>query len=138
MGELHLALFKLLIAVFEHSYTRIIETLNTPRSITLLRRLLLITCFPGCFGSDEQVSDLGLPIWAYLQEEISDNGIVATESGFGDPRWRTVRDVFETLVTGLIVKVTYPPADEYRSWPKGEQDEHSALDAEASIRRVLI
>ena len=137
VGETHLALFKLLIAVFEHSYTRIIETLNTPRSITLLRRLLLITCFPGCFGSDEQVSDLGLPIWAYLQEEISDNGIVATESGFGDPRWATVREVFEALVTGLIVKATYPPDDDYRSWPKGEQRTGLSRRMPSARRRSL-
>lgn len=113
------AFFKLLIAVFEHSYTAVIASLTSPRSITLLQRLLLITLFPGYHGQDETVSTLGLPIWSYLQEEIADNGIVASQSGFGDPRWTTVKDVFEALVTGLRGKIQFPPDDEYRSWPKG-------------------
>lgn len=119
VDEVTLALFKLTIAIFEHSYTKLIEQLTAPRSITLLQRLLLITCFPGYFAQDESVSDLGLPIWAYIQEEIADNGIIATESGFGDPRWPTVKDVFEALCTGLLRKVEYPPESEYSSWPKG-------------------
>jgi hypothetical protein len=97
----------------------IVEELQSSRSIILLQRLLMLTCFPGYHASDEQVSDLGLPIWAYVQEEVSDNGIVATESGFGDPRWTTVREVFEALVGGLRVKVEYPPDAEYQAWPKG-------------------
>lgn len=114
-----LALFKLLVAVFEHSYTVIIAELQTQRTIALLRRLLLLTCFPGFHASDEQVSDLGLPIWSYVQEEISDNGIVATASGFGDARWATVKEVFEALVRGLQVKAQYPEDDEFVTWPKG-------------------
>lgn len=116
-----MALFKLLVAAFEHSYTLIIEELQTQRTITLLQRLLLLTCFSGYHSSDEQVSDLGLPIWAYVQEEVSDNGIVATQSGFGDPRWSTVKDVFEALVLGLKTKVQYPTDDEFSTWPKGVQ-----------------
>lgn len=114
-----LALFKLLIAVFEHSYTTIVGQLSTPRSIALLQRLLLITCFPGHHDLDEQVSDMGLPIWSYLQEEIADNGVVATSSGHGDPRWPIVKEVFDALVSGLKVKVTFPEDREFQSWPAG-------------------
>lgn len=118
--EIAIALFKLIAAVFEHSYTDIVETIAMPRSIRLLQRLLLLTCFPGYHGVDEQFSEVGLPIWSYLQEEISDNGIVATQSGFGDPRWPVVKDVFGALVDGLLRKIELPPADELRSWPKGK------------------
>ena len=120
MSEIAQALFKLLVAIFEHSYTSIVGSLAAPRSITFLQRLILLTSFPGYFGDDEQISDLGLPVWAYLQEEVTDNGIVATESGFGDPRWATVKQVFEALVDGLCRKVELPSDEEYQAWPKGE------------------
>jgi len=118
--DVTLALFKLLVAIFEHSYPTIVTELSTPRSIALLQRLLLLTCFPGFHDADEQVSDLGLPIWAYIQEEIADNGVVATTSGLGDPRWPIVKEVFDALVNGLRLKVAYPGEREYKSWPKGE------------------
>ncbi|KAK9900916.1 ARM repeat-containing protein [Cystobasidium minutum MCA 4210] len=118
VDEVTLALFKLLVAIFEHSYTVIIAELSTPRSIALLQRLLLLTCFPGYHDADEQISDIGLPIWAYLQEEIADNGVVATQSGLGDPRWPIVKDVFDALSNGLRGKVAFPEDREYDSWPK--------------------
>lgn len=118
--EVTLALFKLLVAIFEHSYTVIIAELSTPRSIALLQRLLLLTCFPGYHDADEQISDIALPIWAYLQEEIADNGVVATQSGLGDPRWPIVKEVFDALVNGLRGKVAFPEDREYESWPKGK------------------
>lgn len=119
MDEISLALFKLLVALLEHSYTQVIANLTSPQSIILLQRLHMLTCFPGYYGQDENISDLGLPIWAYLQEEITDNGIVATQSGFGDPRWATVKEVFDTLVEGLCRKATLPSRAEFITWPKG-------------------
>lgn len=119
VDETTLALIKLFVAVFEHSYTSIVASLSFPRSLTLLQHLLLITCFPGYFGQDESVSDLALPIWTYLSEEILDNGIIASESGLGDPRWSTAKYAFEVLVTGLRRKVERPPDPVYSGWPKG-------------------
>lgn len=87
----------------------------------MLQRLLLVTCFPGYHGIDEHISDIALPIWAYLQEEIADNGVVATQSGLGDPRWPIVKEVFDALVTGLKTKMTFPEDGEYNSWPEGKQ-----------------
>lgn len=130
MDEVSLALFKLLVALFEHSYTTIIEKLSSPRSIALLQRLLLVTCFPGYHDADEQISDIGLPIWAYLQEEIADNGVVATQSGLGDSRWPIVKEVFDALVDGLRRKVALPEDGEYASWPAGE--------ARTCMRRVIL
>lgn len=119
MDNIPLALFKLLVAAFEHSYAQVVTDLQSPRTITLLQRLLLLSCWPGHFASDEQISDIALPIWSYVQEEISDNGIIATESGFGDPRWAVVKDVFEALVQGLRAKVEYPADTDFAIWPTG-------------------
>lgn len=63
---------------------------------------------------------MALPIWAYLQEEIADNGVVATPSGLGDPRWPTVKEVFAALANGLRIKVALPEDGDYESWPAGE------------------
>lgn len=115
-------------AVFEHSYTLIVTQLLTERSISLLQRLLLVTCFPGYNTLDESVSDLGLPIWAYLQEEIADNGIVATKSGLGDPRWPVVKEVFDALVRGLRTKLTLPSSEDFTKWPKGSSRSATCID----------
>ena len=120
VDDLSQALFKLLVAVFEHSYTTIVATVTSPRSIALLHRLHLLTSFPGYFASDETISDLALPIWSYLQEEISDNGIVASKSGYGDPRWPVIEEVFNAVVTGLRQKIEFAPPAVHAATPKGE------------------
>ena len=87
----------------------------TPRSVALLKHLLLFTGYPGHFPVDEEVSELTLTSWGMLQEEMAEEGLINVEG----PAAGAGREVLIAAADHIRRKVQWPHMQELKSWPKG-------------------
>lgn len=113
--ETALAYIKLFLCVFEYSTDTLTQDLTSPKSVALLQNMLAIQSFPGYYPSDEQVSNLALNSWEYVQEALAENGLIGTDK----PESRLGVEIFQAVVQALRTKVEWADDAELSTWNKG-------------------
>jgi hypothetical protein len=137
----------LLVAIGDHSTSYLAANLaalspvsKTPKTKaelvqTFLKLLLAYSALPGCYGADEEESEMTLGFWYLFQEalwsvdyhfeeggdedEYGDRPLLDEESEKEKQQDLVARAVYSELVQVLRRKVVWPPAAVLSGWAKG-------------------
>lgn len=139
-SDLSHSLCKLIVTLGDHSNTYFAANITSQKSVpsshhtrsqliqSFLRLLLGYTGLPGCFGVDEDESEMTLGFWYLFQESLwsveyddvdDDKGSVPPADTEERNRMVLVNAVYVELVKILRSKVAWPPQSILNGWPKG-------------------
>ncbi|KAJ1659801.1 hypothetical protein IWQ61_001166 [Dispira simplex] len=108
------------------------QRLGDPSIAPLLQGLIGFTNFPGYFASDQDISDLPLSTWVFLEESYTEQLDTLdeqdeTENGMspGDERrvlQQHAHSLFTQLTQVLVSRLEFPPRAQFRDWSSESQD----------------
>ncbi|KAL1406931.1 hypothetical protein Q8F55_006343 [Vanrija albida] len=121
------AFTKMLCSLVEHSSAWLVERLNQSDVQAFLTTVLRITGWQGTGGVDENVSELTLPIYPYIQEAIMDSDVFS-EPHETSETWAVAKSFFRELVDVTRRKVRWPGSGEDSSLGGLDRDDREAFD----------
>ncbi|KAJ1968875.1 hypothetical protein IWQ62_000977 [Dispira parvispora] len=108
------------------------QRLGDPSIAPLLQGLIGFTNFPGYFACDQDISDLPLNTWVFIEECYTEqldslDEQDETESGMSPSDERRVlqqhaHSLFTQLTQILVSRLEFPPRAQFRDWSSETQD----------------